>query len=162
MLVRESCCRRGLASSARESCGNRSPQTPERRPTPQTGRHRKSVSEGRLHCERQASSRYTIGFSTSLLHTCPHLTNTYSLSRASMDLMKAGESIMRSSQSLMPFLAPTAYTQPARRAVFSQCRAQPMRTSASRSFATSVRRCQDDSASSGVDQPSAARKAHNC
>jgi small subunit ribosomal protein MRP21 len=57
---------------------------------------------------------------------------------------------MRSSQSLMPFLAPTAYTQPARRAVFSQCRAQSMRTSASRSFATSVRRCQDDSASSGV------------
>jgi small subunit ribosomal protein MRP21 len=57
---------------------------------------------------------------------------------------------MRLSQSLMPFLAPTAYTQPARRAVFSQCRAQSMRTSASRSFATSVRRCQDDSASSGV------------
>ena len=67
-----------------------------------------------------------------------------------MDLMKAGETIMRSSHSLMPFLAPTAYRQPARRAVFSQCRAQPMRTSASRSFAASVRRCQDDSASSGV------------
>ncbi|GAB7326686.1 hypothetical protein MBLNU13_g10644t1 [Cladosporium sp. NU13] len=64
--------------------------------------------------------------------------------------MKAGETIMRSSHSLMPFLAPTAYRQPARRAVFLQCRAQPMRASASRSFVTSMRRCQDDSASSGV------------
>lgn len=92
----------------------------------------------------------TIGLSPSLLHTNLHLTKTRTLSRAAMDLMKAGETIMRSSHSLMPFLAPTAYRQPASRAVFSQCRAQPMRASASRSFATSMRRCQDDSASSGV------------
>lgn len=57
---------------------------------------------------------------------------------------------MRSSHSLMPFLAPTAYRQPARRAVFSQCRAQPVQAAASRSFATSMRRRQDDSAASGV------------
>jgi small subunit ribosomal protein MRP21 len=63
-----------------------------------------------------------LNWPTSLLYNTPHpLTRT--LSRAAMDLMKAGETVMRSSHSLMPFLAPTAYRQPARRAVFSQCRA---------------------------------------
>jgi small subunit ribosomal protein MRP21 len=99
---------------------------------------------------------------TSLLHTSSPPTKTRTLSRAAMDLMKAGETIMRSSHSLMPLLAPT-YRQPARRAVFSQCRAQPMRASASRSFATSMRRYQDDSASSGVktspQQPAKPRTA---
>lgn len=67
-----------------------------------------------------------------------------------MDLMKASETIMRSSHSLMPFLAPTAYRQPARRVAFvsRHCRAQPMQSTASRSFATSMRRSQDDNASS--------------
>ena len=119
--------------------------------SPQTGRHRKSVSEGEgWTVSGKPAPPSTIGLSPLLLHTNLLSTNTRTLSRAAMDLMKAGETIMRSSHSLMPFLAPIAYRQPARRAVFSQCRAQPMRASASRSFATSMRRCQDDSASSGV------------
>ncbi|KAM0708589.1 hypothetical protein Q7P35_005241 [Cladosporium inversicolor] len=127
--------------------------------SPRTGRHRKSVSEGEgwTVSGKPAPPPSTIGLATSLLHTSLHFTNTRTRSRAAMDLMKAGETIMRSSHSLMPFLAPTAYTQPARRAVFSQCRAQPMRASASRSFATSVRRCQDDS--SNPQQPVKPRTA---
>ena len=60
-----------------------------------------------------------------------------------MDLMKARETMMRSSQSLLPFLA---HREPARRVAFvsRHCRAQPMNTSSSRSFATSLRRQQDD------------------
>ncbi|KAM0697901.1 hypothetical protein Q7P36_002755 [Cladosporium allicinum] len=66
-----------------------------------------------------------------------------------MDLMKARETMMRSSQSIMPFLA---HREPARRMAFvsRHCRAQPMNTSpsTSRSFATSMRRQQDDDSSS--------------
>jgi small subunit ribosomal protein MRP21 len=60
-----------------------------------------------------------------------------------MDLMKARETMMRSSQSLLPFLA---HREPARRTAFvsRHCRAQPLNASTSRSFATSMRRQQDD------------------
>jgi small subunit ribosomal protein MRP21 len=64
-----------------------------------------------------------------------------------MDLMKARETMMRSSQSIMPLLAQTAHREPARRMAFvsRHCRAvQPMNASTSRSFATSMRRQQDD------------------
>lgn len=108
-----------------------------------------------------AAAASTIGLLdfTSLLQTRSPPTNTCTQSRAAMDLMKAGETIMRSSHSLMPLLAPT-YRQPARRAVFSQCRAQPMRASASRSFATSMRRYQDDSAvKTSPQQPANPRTA---
>ena len=66
-----------------------------------------------------------------------------------MDLMKARETMMRSSQSIMPFLA---HREPARRMAFvsRHCRAQPMNTSTSRSFATSMRRQQDDDTASAV------------
>lgn len=67
-----------------------------------------------------------------------------------LDRMRAGETMMRSSQSLMPFLAPAAYRQPAARVSFvsSYCRAQPMQNATSRSFATSLRTRQADDASS--------------
>ena len=60
-----------------------------------------------------------------------------------MDLMKARETMMRSSQSVMPFLA---HREPARRVAFvsRHCRAQPLNASSSRSFAISMRRQQDD------------------
>jgi small subunit ribosomal protein MRP21 len=63
-----------------------------------------------------------------------------------MDLMKARETMMRSSQSIM------AFREPARRMAFvsRHCRAQPMNASTSRSFATSVRRQQDDDSSNAA------------
>jgi small subunit ribosomal protein MRP21 len=63
-----------------------------------------------------------------------------------MDLMKARETMMRSSQSLM------AYREPARRVAFvsRHCRAQPLNASTSRSFATSMHRQQDDDSSSAA------------
>jgi small subunit ribosomal protein MRP21 len=63
-----------------------------------------------------------------------------------MDLMKARETMMRSSQSLM------AFREPARRVAFvsRHCRAQPLNASTSRSFATSMRRQQDDDSSNAA------------
>lgn len=62
-------------------------------------------------------------------------------SHAVMDLMRAGETVLRSSQPLLPFLAPAAYRQPtARMAIVTRhCRAQHIQSSGSRSFATSMR-----------------------
>lgn len=70
-----------------------------------------------------------------------------------MDLMKAGETMLRSSHSLMPFLAPTACRQPARRVAFASVhRTRFSHAPASRSFATSMRRSQDDNAASDLKQ----------
>jgi small subunit ribosomal protein MRP21 len=99
--------------------------------------------------ERERKPAAPLNWPTSLLYNTP-LLPTRTLSRRAIHPMKAGETVMRSSHSLMPFLAPTAYRQPARRAVFSQCRAQPMQVTASRSFATSMRRRQDNDAFSGI------------
>ncbi|KAM0718724.1 hypothetical protein Q7P37_005795 [Cladosporium fusiforme] len=80
------------------------------------------------------------------LTTAPRLFSFWTLSRAVMDFMKAGEAMLRSSQPLLPFLAPAAYRQPARRVAFvsRHCGAQPMQASLSRSFATSMRTRQED------------------
>lgn len=84
-----------------------------------------------------------------LLLDVPHLP-IQTLSRAAMDLMRAGETMLRSSQPLIPSLAPAAYRQPARRVAFvhRHCRAQAVQSTASRSFSTSMRVRQDDNAAS--------------
>lgn len=76
--------------------------------------------------------------------------------------MKAGETMLRSSQPLLPFLAPAAYRQPTRRVAFvaRHCRAQPIQSSATRSFSTSLRR-QQDSDSPRKQYPSSATSAQD-